>query len=261
MNARRQKADKSSETMKKRRNDVSTNYERRQNSAADRYKGKKESALARKALRRQLRSEGAGYIERTKIVSEIVSEISPTELRRIGSVAAKARAGERRVKVSEKSEAKTGKQGSRAEVDAARASKKAETYRDEAGRAGEALKDINEQHEEIGYKVKRLRSDLGRMTPEDPSYQDIQLDLQEAEEKERVCQREISYWKSVEASATEDAVRMEARAVSSLEDRDSYALDLEASKKRSERLSAASSEHRAKSTAAVNEVLNSSPSN
>lgn len=182
--------------MKDRVDAVGKNKEARRSEYIAELRDRREKALARKAMRHELRSQGASRLETRAIIKDIPKE----HLDRVGAIAASAatserlaRKAERQVKASTKRETKITQS---LETNRARS----EQYAGEAHAASETLREIQTIHLPAAeQRVAELQAQIDQL-PEDDTIGTIGLiaQLQEAQQQLTIYQeREIPYWHSV----------------------------------------------------------------
>lgn len=211
MLTRKDKLDERLDRMSRRELSVVDNYNARHYETITHYKQKKERALASKALREQLRTEGAGWRERRAITKEVLAGLPKEQMNRLGAAAVNAEVSRRAGKKQEKVEARHEKKLSKTQERIASAEGRAKQYAREAKHADETVEAIETRDlPEAESKVKELRDELDAMAEDDPSRVYVQTLLQEAEDKVAIyTERELPYWRSVAEKSRQKVVDME----------------------------------------------------
>ncbi|HSX06603.1 MAG TPA: hypothetical protein VLG92_02700 [Candidatus Saccharimonadia bacterium] len=172
-----------------------------------------ENKLARQAVRGQLRGEGASRQEARDILAEIPAE----HLARVGKVAIVAEASRAAHESARHSRSKATKARERNERRITATGERAERY-------DRATADADEITEQLSTTVLPfteryitvLRDKLASMTEETAGYQHLVAELQAAEGRLAVQQRELGYWQGVSQRKSGKAGKSKAR-VSGLE--------------------------------------------
>lgn len=174
---------------------VHENAEKRRAEYISELKNKREQALARRTMRRELRTQGASLLERNAIVKDIPKE----HLARVGKLAAQAEVSKRIASRAERSETKSRKQ----EIKIANAiennGKLAEQHDEEAAHAEQTLIEIQGTNlPEANQHVETLQAHLAELSEDNPNRPQLLTQIDEAKQKAAILeQREIPYWQSV----------------------------------------------------------------
>jgi hypothetical protein len=209
----KQRLDERTARMEGRTKSVEDNAERRRNEYIAELKSKRDAAMGRKALRHELRAQGAGRLEARSITKEIVSSMPKEHLARVGDLASRAYAGERFSRQADRSEA----QAARREQDITqrinRNAERQEQYANEAKEAHKTVREIRETHLPAAeQRVTELRSELADMSVDDPTYNDIAAQLNNAEERVKIyTERELPYWEATAKQNEEYVIKLGAQ--------------------------------------------------
>lgn len=195
LDRRKQSLDARVNRMNARTESVKNNHEKRHAETIAFYKAKKEKALARKSLRRELRSQGASWHE----TFAVMKDIPQSERKRIGEAAIRVHASERSAKSSERSAKQSDRYASSAENALLVNFAKSERLANQAQEADQTIDSITNIHlPEARANLGSLQEQLGQLPDDSPERSALQVKIQEAEEKIKIYEeRELPYWHSV----------------------------------------------------------------
>ncbi len=195
LDRRKQSLDARVNRMNARTESVKSNHEKRHAETIAFYKAKKEKALARKSLRRELRSQGASWHE----TFAVMKDIPQSERKRIGEAAIRVHASERSAKSSERSAKQSDRYASSAENSLLANVAKSERLANQAKEADQTIDAITSVHlPEARASLDALQEQLGQLPEDSPERSNLQVKIQETEDKIKVYEeRELPYWHSV----------------------------------------------------------------
>lgn len=213
----------------------------------------REQALAKRSVRRELHSEGAGRLEARSIVKTIPKE----HLDRVGKLAGVAFVSEQSAAKASKVERKSSQQDTQTSRDIATNRKRTEAYAGEAKRANETLDEIRTINLPAAEKhLEDIRSELDQIADDDPVRAGLATQIDEAEHQIAIyTEREIPYWQRIAEDNRKHAIALTAERAS-----------LQSELRRHKEVSAVHSEaadekrtatdqHAAARSAAINEIL------
>lgn len=194
----KQRLDERTARMEGRTKSVEDNAERRRNEYIAELKSKRDAAMGRKALRHELRGQGAGRLEARSLTKEIVTAMPREHLVRVGSLATRAHASERFARKAERSEVKATKREQDITRKISESIARQEQYASEAKQAHETVRDIRDTHLPAAEdRVKALKAELAELPDDDPRREEVATTLQTAEERVAIYkQRELPYWEA-----------------------------------------------------------------
>lgn len=191
--------------MNARKEAVAKNYEARRAETMRHLKERKEKALARKSLRRELRGGGASWRE----THAIMKEITPSERKRIGETALRARASAHAETQATRSLDVVEKRMTHTEASLRGNLSKLEQVAARAREADSAIESINGQAAEQRASLINLQEQLGSLAEGTPEYMDMQVAINQLEEKIRIAEeRELPYWHSVALESRRETARL-----------------------------------------------------
>ena len=168
--------------MQDRRDAVHQNAERRQNGKYAELVQKKEYALARKAVRERLRSEGA----RRRDIREILADMPEGHMDRIGKLAIESVTSGRMLKGAERREQKYTSKMERTEGRIDKAGTRKENYEEDGRTAEAAIENISKSLLPNALRRRdELRTELAGMRESDPDYAVATESLEAAEREVR----------------------------------------------------------------------------
>ncbi len=183
--------------MENRNKAVHENAEKRRAEYISELKNKREQALARRTMRRELKTQGASLLERQAIMKDIPRE----HLLRVGKLAAQAEVSRRITNRAEKTEAKSRKQEVKIAGAIENNGRLAEQHDVEAAQAEQTLAEIQGTGlPEANQHVEALQAQLEELSEDNPNRTQLLAQIDEAKQKVAILeQREIPYWQSVAA--------------------------------------------------------------
>ncbi len=197
------------ERMQQRREAVGTNAERRRTEYIADLKDRREQALARKAIRRELRSQGASLLETRSIVKAMPKE----HLSRVGSVAAIAATSERVARRANRVEAKAIKHESKLVDKLDGNTQQARQLVETATTAVESVRSIEETELPTAKeRVAKLTKRLETLPADSPDRDGLTWQLQEAQRQvDTYEQQDIPHWQRVIESSRQQAAELTAQ--------------------------------------------------
>jgi hypothetical protein len=172
---------------------VHENANRRRQEYIDELKGRRESALARKAVREQLRGDGASRRETRKIVAEIPSE----HMDRVGKVALTSNTSQRKLEKATRVEKRAVRSHRRTERRIESTDTRANDYSKGIESADTVAQNIQDVHlPQAERHVFELKSRLSDVRMDEPSRAQLASELQDAEEELSSYRDELSDWQS-----------------------------------------------------------------
>lgn len=184
--------------MQDRRDSVKTNAEKRRDEYIAELKSKRDAAMGRKALRHELRAQGAGRLEARSLTKEIVTAMPKEHLARVGDLATRAHLGERISKRADRAETQAAKREQDLTRSISENVTRQEQYASEAAKAHENVRDIRDTHLPAAREqAQNLRTELADMSEQDPNYNDVAAKLQRTEEQVKIyTERELPFWEA-----------------------------------------------------------------
>ncbi len=210
LEARRETFQRTDGLMRSRVEKIDHKFDSRREEKLTELKQKREQALARKALRTEMREQGMNNIE----VNEAMAAIPKEHLDRIGRVALTTEAYRRQASDAEKSERKAHRRHERLENHAVNVQEQIARYQAHIDSAsGIVAKIRDEQLPEAQADVKKYEEWLADM-PEgeehDMDRQYVRVELQEAQDRvDRFNNRELPYWQRVIAESEAEVASLE----------------------------------------------------
>lgn len=180
--------------MTNRTESVSRNAERRRAEYLQELRSRRERALARKTMRRELRSQGASRLE----ARSIIKDIPKAHMHRVGNIAATAAASERFARKAAHGDARAAVKERRATKHLNENLERSQRYAEEAKRATDIAHEISEKRLPAAKEhIARLQTQLSELSRDDPTYADLQLNIEETRSRiDDYVQRELPYWQS-----------------------------------------------------------------
>lgn len=174
---------------------VKNDHEKRLAETRASYKAKKEKALARKSLRRELRTQGASWHE----TFAVMKDIPASQRKRIGEAALLAHASKKSASSAERSAEQSERRASGAERSMLNNIAKSEQFAGQAREADQTIEDItNNSIPEAQANLDALQEQLGQLADDDPERTGLLVKIQETEEQIKIYEeRELPYWHSV----------------------------------------------------------------
>ncbi len=203
--------------MENRTKAVEDNETRRRKEYINELKGRREKALARKAIRYQLRKDGAGVLESFSVRNEILKDTPKEHLDRIGSIAAKAEIDKRIARDAGRREASIQRNHDKATRKLTEVKARAALHLEEADKAEETARVLLDQANpprpgslgEAKQHEAYLRAELSELPDDDPARGNLLVQVEEASEKARVIElREVPYWQNVAKKNREKAATL-----------------------------------------------------
>lgn len=181
--------------MKARIENVGKNVEKRRAAYRKELRGRREAALSRRALRHELRAQGASHIE----VRSILKDVPKEHLERVGKIAATAYASERRAAQARKEEKRTIDRETRTlnAIDDNRR-RKSEAASEAKKADGIVEKLETETIPKAKESLQSLRNDLAALESDDPARASLEEQIQAAEDRIKLYEeQEVPYWNQV----------------------------------------------------------------
>lgn len=159
---------------------VHENADRRRREYIDELKGRRENALARKAVRKQLRSEGASRRETRAIVNE---QLSAEQLQRVGKVAIVAETSRRKLTEAGRDEKRAKKRHDKTERRITTTDERAQNHDKSVEAADIKANEINSRFlPEARQRAAQLRAELDAAEPDSPVHDVLLAELQKSEQ-------------------------------------------------------------------------------
>ncbi|NCU38098.1 hypothetical protein EOL96_03535 [Candidatus Saccharibacteria bacterium] len=186
---------------------VKKNYERRNTAYVAELVKKKEEAFARKSLKHELRKNQGASLRETRA---ILKEIPAAQRKKIGETSLRARIAKEEATKTTETARQAKREVSRAEVLRGKNINKSIELANEAKNADATAKTIEEQQiPEQQTKTESLRAQLDTLGQDDPTREDILVQIQQSEERIKILkEREIPYWQSVAKKLREQEVTL-----------------------------------------------------
>ncbi|HMS92782.1 MAG TPA: FHA domain-containing protein [Candidatus Saccharibacteria bacterium] len=167
--------------MKDRRTSVKDNFEKRKGDYVKELKDRAELARSRKALRHELKDQGAGFVERRKIVKDVIKNHPNVILEAIGDASSVATIRARELKKAEKSEERTHKTHTQTKEALNVTSKQAKEYSSKLQAASERQASVADATTSTSEKIEALTAERESLDERDPRYFVAGIELREAE--------------------------------------------------------------------------------
>lgn len=195
--------------MEARTNAVQENANRRRQGYIDELKGRRENGLARKAVRQQLRSEGASRRETRAIIGE---KIPAEHLQRVGKVAIVAETSRRKSTEAERGERKAVKSHARTERRIATTNERARNYADHAETTDLRADEITDQDLPFAeQQVADIKAKLETEEADSPVHDLLIAELQESEQKLADLQWQVQYLRDTAVNSRQKVDKSEGR--------------------------------------------------
>ncbi len=193
--------------MTARKENVSKNVEQRRTDYRKELRARRESALGRRALRHELRAQDAGRFEARAVLKDIPKE----HLERVGKLAATAYASERKATQADKQKNATINHETRTlkAIDDNR--RRMTEAANEAKKANGIVEKLEtETIPKAKESLQSLRDDLGALESDDPDRGNLEVQIQEAEDRIAIYeQREVPYWNQVALSNRQRVITLD----------------------------------------------------
>jgi hypothetical protein len=188
-------------TMQKRVENIDKNVDKRRAKYRKELRARRETALSRRAMRHELRGEGASLIE----VRAVLKDVPKEHLERVGKIAAVAYTSEQRAAQARKHEQTQVNRESRSQTAINTNRRKAQEAAKEAANASGIVEELKTQTiPKAQESLQKLREELDTLEGDDPAYINIQVQIQEVEERINIYEnRELPYWEQVAHSNRE----------------------------------------------------------
>ena len=167
--------------MKDRRTSVKDNFEKRKGDYVKELKDRAELARSRKALRHELKDQGAGFVERRKIVKDVIKNHPDVILEAIGDTSSVAAINARELKKAEKSEERIHKMHTQTKETLSATSKQAKEYASKLHTASERQASLTDATTSTSEKIEALTAERESLDERDPRYFVAGIELREAE--------------------------------------------------------------------------------
>lgn len=223
----------------------------------DAYKSKllerRKQALARRDMRRELKSQGANIFEQNAILKDVPKE----HLRAVGHIAVRTETIKREQQVHTKAEKTAQKAETRTASKLESNSAHIQQYESEAAHADKVVKDITEKHlPKAQEHLASLQEHLKGLPEGDPTYAGLAAQVQHAEQQIAMYQqRELPYWQQAaekrRAAATKLTTENEALSQQRTTHQEAAATASESKEQQQARID----KHAAHSNIAMNNIL------
>jgi hypothetical protein len=208
--------DERTDRMTARRQSVVENANKRRQEYISELKDRREQALGRKALRHELRQQGAGWHESRAITKEIIESMPREHLTRVGELATIAHRSEKVAQKAERGERKLAKQEQTLVTELSTNETRTTQYAQEARDAHRVTAEIHDTHLPAAQqRVAELQAQLSEMTDDDPDREQVLVTLQQAEERVKVyVERELPYWSATARKNEQYVVMLQQQRIS-----------------------------------------------
>lgn len=192
--------------MRKRTTDVGEHSIQRRDKYISELKSKRETALARRSIRHEMRSQGASWLE----TRSIIKDVPKAHLDRVGKLAGAVARSEQYAAKDTKKEKKFAHKEARAKENVDANIARAESYASEAKKADETLETIKTISLPAAEKhLESLQGELEELAEDDPARESIAVQVEEARLQVAVYnEREIPYWQQVAEDSRRNVVRL-----------------------------------------------------
>lgn len=167
--------------MKDRRSSVKDNFEKRKGDYVKELKDRAELARSRKALRHELKDQGAGFIERRQIVKDAIKNHPNVILEAMGDASSVATLRGRELKQAERVEDKALKAHEQTKNTLHATVQRSREYATGLQTATERKASLSEETAVTTEKIEALRAEREELDERDPRYFTAGIELREAE--------------------------------------------------------------------------------
>lgn len=167
--------------MKDRRTSVKDNFERRHTDTIKNLKDRAELSRSHKALRHELKEQGAGFVERRLIVRDAIKNHPKVVLEALGDTSNIANLRAREFKHAERTATKEKQKQSQINTMITNTRERAASHRAQADEAERRIAAIPDEITKVQEAADAIREQLADLDPKDTSRRALSLDLQNAE--------------------------------------------------------------------------------